>query len=217
MDCEETKATHVSLVVLIPIDANDTMTCLYVEHLGLAFTLRRSEMSQFLRSIATLTLLSQEGQSLHIVLTPGLYSDAVDMQRLLSSGVKLDRVLRIGLSATEHRRLRAVHIRQLDRINTNADASLELCDNFIGEGALAEQTVILGLGELREFEVAAGRGSIKSKALDWGQRHIILIILRCQSNDSIELLELSFSCLGFEVLELVHLVFVVPLSLQDIH
>ena len=101
------------------------MTCLYVEHLGLAFTLRCSEISQFLRPIATLTLLSQEGYSLNVVLTPGLDSDAVDMQRLLSSGVKLDRVLRIGLSAAEHRRLRAVHVRQLDRINTNSDASLK--------------------------------------------------------------------------------------------
>ena len=90
LDCEETKATHVTLVVLIPIDANDTITLIYVEHQSISFTLRCSKMSQFLRPIATFTILSQECQSLHIVLTPGLDPDAMDMHRLLSSWVNFD-------------------------------------------------------------------------------------------------------------------------------
>ena len=213
LDCEETKATHVTLVVLIPIDADDTMTCLYVVHLCLTFTLWCCKYRQFLRSIATFTFLTQECQSLHIVLAPGLDSYAMDMHRLLSGWVNSDWVLGIALSAPKHWRLWPVHISQLDRVNTDANASVNLCDNFLTKRAFAEQTVILGLSELREFEVATGWGSIKSKTIDWGQRHIILILLRCQSYDCIEFLELSFGCLSFKVLELSHLILVVPLRL----
>ena len=80
----------------------------------------------------------------------------MDMHRLLSSRVNFDRVLRIALSAAEHWRLGAVNVRQLDRVDTYTNAGIELGDYFLGEGAFAEQTVILGLGELGEFEVAAG-------------------------------------------------------------
>ena len=80
----------------------------------------------------------------------------MDMHWLLSSWVNFDCVLRIALSAAEHWRLAAVHVRQLNRVDTYTDAGFELSDNFLREGAFAEQTVILGLGELREFEVATG-------------------------------------------------------------
>ena len=155
MNCEETKSTHVALVVLIAIDANDTITWLNIVHAYLTFTLRGSESCQLLRPATFVGSISQECQSLHIILTPGLDPDATDVGRQLSSLVYLDKVLGIGLSTSEQWRLCTVHVSQLDRVDTDANAGVKLRDYLLGKVALAEQIVILLCGELREFEVVA--------------------------------------------------------------
>ena len=155
MDCEETKSTHVALVVLIAIDTNDAIAWLNIVHAYLTFTLRCSESCQLLRSATLVGFISQECQSLHIILTPGLDPDATDVGWQLSSLVYLDKVLGIGLSTSEQWRLCTVSVSHFDRVDTNANAGVKLRDYLRGKVALAEQIVILLCSELREFEVVA--------------------------------------------------------------
>ena len=87
----------------------------------------------------------------------------------LRGWVNLDLILDVWLPVAKHGRSSAVHVRQLDRVNSDANACLNLRQSLLSEVSLTEKTVILRCSQGRELKVPATRGSIYVEAGDWCQ------------------------------------------------
>lgn len=124
---------------MVPVDADHALVRLDRERLALTLTLGCCNGCKFLLVLGS----TEERQSLDVVLAPGLHSDRANVDRHLRARVHLEEVLHVGLSVAEQRRRRAIDVGQLDGVDADADASLNLRDHLLREVLLAVEAIIL--------------------------------------------------------------------------